>query len=60
MIAGVTTYLRMKGGGLSKSEVEAQNSMIKLNYIFTNQQSHPQTVSYLSSEKKRKVLKELA
>jgi hypothetical protein len=50
----------MKGGGLSKSEVEAQNSMIKLNYIFTNQQSHPQTVSYLSSEKKRKVLKELA
>ena len=60
VIAGVTTNLRMKGVPISKSEGAAQDSVIKLNYIFTiTNDVVLKTVFHLSSEKKRMVLKEL-
>ena len=60
VIAGVTTNLRMKGVPISRSEGAAQDSVIKLNYIFTiTNDVVLKTVFHLSSEKKRMVLKEL-
>ena len=60
VIAGVTTNLRMKGMPISKSEGAAQDSVIKLNYIFTiTNDVVLKTVFHLCSEKKRMVLKEL-
>ena len=60
VIAGVTTNLRMKGVPISKSEGAAQDSIIKLNYIFTiTNDVVLKTVFHLSSEKKRMVLNEL-
>jgi mRNA interferase MazF len=50
----------MKGVPISKSEGAAQDSIIKLNYIFTiTNDVVLKTVFHLSNEKKRKVLKEL-
>ncbi len=60
VIAGVTTNLRMKGVRISKSEGAAQDSIIKLNYIFTiTNDVILKTVFHLNNEKKRMVLKEL-
>lgn len=60
VIAGVTTNLHMKGVPISKSEGAAQDSVIKLNYIFTiTNDVVLKTVFHLSNEKKRMVLKEL-
>lgn len=60
VIAGVATNLRMKGVRISKSEGAAQDSIIKLSYIFTiTNDVVLKTVFHLSGEKKRKVLKEL-
>ena len=60
VIAGVTTNLHMKGVPISKSEGAPQDSIIKLNYIFTiTNDVVLKTVFHLSGEKKRMVLKEL-
>ncbi len=60
VIAGITTNTRMKGIPISTDEGAAQNSVIKLNYIFTiTNQAIIKTVFRLSSEKKRLVLEEL-
>ena len=53
VIAGITTNTRMKGIPISTDEGAAQNSVIKLNYIFTiTNQAIIKTVFRLSSEKK--------
>lgn len=60
IIAGITTNLRMKGIGIAKSEGAAQDSVIKLNYIFTiTNDSILKTVFTLSGEKREMVLEEL-
>lgn len=60
VIAGVTTNLQMKGVPISKREGAAQESIIKLNYIFTiTNDVVLKTVFHLSIDKKKMVLKEL-
>ncbi len=60
VIAGITTNLRMKGIYLSTSECVPQDSVIKLNYIFTiTNNTILKTVFRLSKEKRQLVLKEL-
>ena len=60
VIAGISTNLRMKGVPITKSEGAAQDSVIKLNYIFTiTNDTILKTVFQLSKEKKEIVLKEL-
>ncbi len=60
VIAGITTNLRMKGIPLSKVEGAAQESIIKLNYIFTiTNDAILKTVFHLSKEKKQMVLSEI-
>ncbi len=59
VIAGITTNLQMKGIPLSAKEGAAQDSVIKLNYIFTITDSAIiKTVFQLSPEKKRLVFEE--
>lgn len=60
VIAGISTNLRMKGVPITKSEGAAQDSVIKLNYIFTiTSDTIIKTVFHLSHEKKKIVLQEL-
>ncbi len=60
VIAGITTNLRMKGIPITKKEGAAQDSAIKLNYIFTiTNDAILKTVFRLSSEKKQMVFKEI-
>ena len=60
IIAGITTNLRMKGIPITKSEGAAQDSVIKLNYIFTiTNDSILKTVFTLGKEKREIVLEEL-
>lgn len=60
IIAGITTNLRMKGIPIAKSEGAAQDSVIKLNYIFTiTNDSILKTVFTLGKEKREIVLEEL-
>lgn len=60
VIAGITTNLQMKGIPLSVKEGAAQESVIKLNYIFTvTDEAILKTVFHLSAEKKRIVFDEL-
>ncbi|ARD84838.1 toxin component PemK [Ferroplasma acidiphilum] len=60
VIAGITTNLRMKGIYLSTSEGVPQDSVIKLNYIFTiTNDAILKTVFHLSKEKRQLVLKGL-
>ncbi|MHB8396356.1 MAG: type II toxin-antitoxin system PemK/MazF family toxin [Thermoplasmataceae archaeon] len=60
VIAGITTNTRMKGIPISKGEGAAQDSVIKLNYVFTiTNEAIIKTVFRLSREKKRLVLGEL-
>ena len=60
IIAGITTNLRMKGIPITKSEGAAQDSVIKLNYIFTiTNDAILKTVFHLSKQKKALVLQEL-
>lgn len=60
VIAGITTNLRMKGIYISTSEGVPQDSVIKLNYIFTiTNDTILKTVFRLSKEKRQLVLKEL-
>ncbi len=60
IIAGITTNLRMKGIHIVRSEGTAQDSVIKLNYIFTiTNDSILKAVFTLSKEKREIVLEEL-
>jgi PemK-like protein. len=60
VIAGITTNLQMKGIHISTKEGAAQDSIIKLNYIFTiTNEAILKTVFHLSPEKKRIVFDEL-
>ena len=59
VIAGITTNLQMKGIRISTNEGAAQESVIKLNYIFTiTDGAIIKTVFQLSPEKKRLVYEE--
>ena len=59
VIAGITTNLQMKGIRISTNEGAAQDSVIKLNYIFTiTDGAIIKTVLQLSPEKKRFVFEE--
>ena len=59
VIAGITTNLQMKGIRISTNEGAAQDSMIKLNYIFTiTDGAIIKTVFQLSPEKKHLVFEE--
>ena len=60
VIAGITTNTRMNGINISKNEGNAQDSVIKLNYIFTiTNAAIIKTVFRLSPEKKKLVFDEL-
>ena len=60
IIAGITTNLRMNGIPIVRSEGAAQDSVIKLNYIFTiTNDSILKAVFTLSKEKREIVLEEL-
>ncbi|MHB1493714.1 MAG: type II toxin-antitoxin system PemK/MazF family toxin [Thermoplasmataceae archaeon] len=60
VIAGITTNTRMKGILISTGEGAAQESVIKLNYIFTiTSEAIIKTVFRLNREKKQLVLGEL-
>lgn len=60
IIAGITTNTRMSGIRISKSDGAAQDSVIKLNYIFTiTNEAIIKTVFQLSSEKRNLVFDEL-
>jgi mRNA interferase MazF len=60
VIAGITTNTQMKGIPITISEGAAQDSIIKLNYIFTiTSDAILKTVFHLSKEKKELVLEEL-
>ena len=61
VIAGITTNLQMKGICISTNEGAVQESVIKLNYIFTiTDGAIIKTVFQLSPKKKRLVFEELA
>jgi mRNA interferase MazF len=61
VIAGITTNLQMKGIPISVKEGASQESVLKLNYIFTiTEEAILKTVFHLSSEKKRLVFDELS
>ena len=59
VIVGITTNLQMKGIRISTNEGAAQDSVIKLNYIFTiTEGAIIKTVFQLSPEKRRLVFRE--
>ncbi len=60
VIAGITTNLQMKGIPLYVKDGAAQDSILKLNYLFTiTDESILKTVFHLSREKKQLVFEEL-
>ena len=60
VIAGITTNLQMKGIPISIKEGAAQESVLKLNYIFTiTEEAILKNAFHLSAEKKRLVFNEL-
>lgn len=60
VVAGITSNLEMKGIPLSKKEGAIQDSVIKLNYIFTiSKMMVEKTLFSLSKEKKKLVFNEL-
>ena len=60
VIAGITTNMQMKGIHISTNEGAAQESIIKLNYIFTiTNEAILKTVFHLGVEKKKLVFEEL-
>lgn len=61
IIAGITTNMQMKGIRISTKEGAAQDSIIKLNYIFTiTNEAILKTIFHLSAEKKRLVFDQLS
>jgi mRNA interferase MazF len=60
VIAGITTNLQMKGIPISVKEGAAQESVLKLNYIFTiTEEAILKTLFQLSKAKKQLVFEEL-
>ena len=60
VIAGITTNTRMSGISISKSEGAAQDSVIKLNYIFTiTNEAIIKTVFQLGRKKRNLVFEEI-
>ena len=60
VIAGITTNLKMKGIPISKAEGAAQDSVIKLNYIFTiSSKTLMKRLFHLTKEKKNIIYDEL-
>ena len=60
VIAGITTNMQMKGIRISTKEGAAQDSIIKLNYIFTiTSEAILKIVFRLSTEKRKMVFEEL-
>ena len=60
VVAGITSNLNMKGVPLSKKEGAVNNSIIKLNYIFTISEKMIEKVLFsVSKEKKDLIKKEL-
>ncbi|MBS3148795.1 type II toxin-antitoxin system PemK/MazF family toxin [Candidatus Woesearchaeota archaeon] len=60
VIAGITSNLQMDGIALKKEEGAVQDSVIKLNYIFTVAEGLiKKTLFSLSAEKKKVVVDEL-
>ncbi len=60
VIAGITTNMQMKGIQISTNEGAAQESIIKLNYIFTiTNEAILKTLFHLGVKKKRLVFEEL-
>ena len=60
VIAGISTNFHMKGISINRSDGAAQDSVIKLNYIFTiTNDAILKTVFHLSKQKKALVLQEL-
>lgn len=61
VIAGITTNLQMKGIPISVKEGASQESVLKLNYIFTiTSESILKTVFRLGTEKRRLVFDEFS
>ncbi len=61
IIAGITTNMQMKGISISTKEGAAQDSIIKVDYIFTiTNEAILKTVFHLSPEKKRLVFDEIS
>lgn len=61
IIAGITTNMQMKGIHISTKEGAAQDSIIKLNYIFTiTNEAILKTVFHLSPDKKQLIFDELS
>jgi len=60
VVAGITSNLNMKGIPLSREEGAVENSVIKLNYIFTISKAMiTKTLFHLSKKKKEMVFEEL-
>ena len=60
IIAGITTNLQMKGIPISVKDGASQESILKLNYIFTiTSESILKTIFRLGTEKRRLVFDEL-
>ena len=60
VVAGITSNLEMKGISLTKKEGAIQDSIIKLNYIFTiSEKMIEKKLFELSAEKKKIVITEL-
>ena len=60
VVAGITSNQQMNGIPLTKEEGAVQNSIIKLNYIFTISKAMiVKTLFHLSTEKKQMVYHEL-
>src|SRR3989338_5460344 len=60
VVAGVTSNLEMKGISLTKKEGAVQESIIKLNYIFTlSERMVKKRLFSLSPEKKKVIVAEL-
>jgi mRNA interferase MazF len=61
VVAGITSNIKMEGIPLLKKEGAIQNSIIKLNYIFTvSEKSISKILFHLTNEKKKKVFDELS
>ena len=60
VVAGVTSNLEMKGISLTKKEGAVQDSVIKLNYLFTiSGKMVKKVLFHLSAEKKKIIVNEL-
>ncbi len=56
--AGITSNLKMEGISLSKNEGALQESIIKLNYLFTIPEQAIEKVLFTISKEKKKIIKE--